>query len=88
MSNTRSVIWPALVAAALFGGSTAVGALGAQLVPPLFMPGLAAEKRAARAAFDAALANHQAVVLEAGEAARDTRQAEQVDQFLSGFHPF
>ena len=31
---------------------------------------------------------YQAVVLEAGEAARDTRQAEQVDQFLSGFHPF
>ncbi len=31
---------------------------------------------------------YQAVVLEAGEAARDARQAEQVDQFLSGFHPF
>jgi hypothetical protein len=31
---------------------------------------------------------YQAVVLEAGDAARDTRQAEQVDQFLSGFHPF
>jgi hypothetical protein len=31
---------------------------------------------------------YQAVVLEAGDAARDARQAEQVDQFLSGFHPF
>lgn len=31
---------------------------------------------------------YQAVVLESGDAARDTRQAEQVDQFLSGFHPF
>lgn len=31
---------------------------------------------------------YQAVVLEAGDAARDTRQAEQVDQFLTGFHPF
>lgn len=31
---------------------------------------------------------YQAVVLEAGDAARDTRQAEQVDQFLGGFHPF
>ncbi|SDC40766.1 hypothetical protein SAMN05216345_102172 [Cupriavidus sp. YR651] len=31
---------------------------------------------------------YQAVVLESGDAARDGRQAEQVDQFLSGFHPF
>lgn len=31
---------------------------------------------------------YQAVVLEAGDAARDARQAEQVEQFLTGFHPF
>lgn len=31
---------------------------------------------------------YQAVVLEAGEAARDRRQSEQVGQFLDGFHPF
>lgn len=31
---------------------------------------------------------YQAVVLEAGDAARDQRQAEQVEQFLTGFHPF
>ncbi|MGO4576382.1 hypothetical protein AB4Z48_10070 [Cupriavidus sp. 2TAF22] len=31
---------------------------------------------------------YQAVVLEAGDAARDQRQAEQVDQFLTSFHPF
>ena len=31
---------------------------------------------------------YQAVVLEAGEAALDRRQAEQVEQFLSGFHPY
>ncbi|GJG95954.1 hypothetical protein [Cupriavidus pauculus] len=31
---------------------------------------------------------YQAVVLEAGDAARDSRQAEQVEQFLTGFHPF
>jgi len=31
---------------------------------------------------------YQAVVVEAGDAARDARQAEQVDQFLTGFHPF
>lgn len=31
---------------------------------------------------------YQAVVLEAGDAATDSRQAEQVEQFLTGFHPF
>ncbi|WP_454762684.1 hypothetical protein [Cupriavidus campinensis] len=31
---------------------------------------------------------YQAVVLESGAAARDTRQAEHVEQFLTGFHPF
>ncbi|MGF2507392.1 hypothetical protein ACQUWY_17260, partial [Ralstonia pseudosolanacearum] len=31
---------------------------------------------------------YQAVVLESGEAARDTRQQEQVDQFLASFHPY
>lgn len=31
---------------------------------------------------------YQAVVLESGDAARDTRQQEQVDQFLSSFHPY
>jgi hypothetical protein len=31
---------------------------------------------------------YQAVVLEAGDAARDQRQAEEVGQFLEGFHPY
>jgi hypothetical protein len=31
---------------------------------------------------------YQAVVLESGDAARDARQQEQVDQFLSSFHPY
>lgn len=31
---------------------------------------------------------YQAVVLESGDAARDASQAEQVEQFLGGFHPF
>lgn len=31
---------------------------------------------------------YQAVVLESGDAALDRRQAEQVEQFLSGFHPY
>ena len=31
---------------------------------------------------------YQAVVLESGDAARDGRQQEQVDQFLTSFHPY
>lgn len=31
---------------------------------------------------------YQAVVLESGDAARDTRQQEQVEQFLASFHPY
>ena len=54
----------ALTAGALFGGS-AVWSLVGQLKQPLFNPGLPAEKRAALAAFDAAAANYQSVVLEA-----------------------
>ncbi|MBX3715960.1 MAG: efflux transporter outer membrane subunit [Burkholderiales bacterium] len=69
----------ALTAAALFGGGTAVGGLVAQLVQPLFRPGLAAEKRAALAAFDAAVANHQAVVLDAFRGVADSLRAVESD---------
>jgi hypothetical protein len=31
---------------------------------------------------------YQAVVLESGDAARDARQQEQVEQFLASFHPY
>ncbi|KAF7963640.1 hypothetical protein AWV80_07625 [Cupriavidus sp. UYMU48A] len=31
---------------------------------------------------------YQAVVLESGEGARDQRHAEQIEQFLGGFHPY
>lgn len=55
----------ALTAGALFGGGSAVWSLVGQLTQPLFNPGLPAEKRAALAAFDAAAANYQSVVLEA-----------------------
>ncbi|MBV6271897.1 efflux transporter outer membrane subunit [Alcaligenaceae bacterium CGII-47] len=55
----------ALSTGALFGGSSAVWSLVSQLTQPLFNPGLPAEKRAALAAFDAAAANYQSVVLEA-----------------------
>lgn len=55
----------ALTAGALFGSGSAIWSLVGQLTQPLFNPGLPAEKRAALAAFDAAAANYQTVVLEA-----------------------
>lgn len=55
----------ALSSGALFGAGSAVWALVSQLTQPLLNPGLPAEKRAALAAFEAAAANYQAVVLEA-----------------------
>ncbi|MCB1843384.1 MAG: efflux transporter outer membrane subunit, partial [Halioglobus sp.] len=54
----------ALSAGALFGEGSAVWSLIGQLTQPLFNPGLPAEKRASLAAFDAAAANYQGVVLE------------------------
>jgi len=54
----------ALTTGALFGSGSAIWSLVGQLTQPLFDPGLPAEKRAARAAFDAAAANYQNVVLE------------------------
>lgn len=53
-----------LTTEALFGGSSAIWSLVGQLTQPLFHPGLPAEKRAALAAFDAAAANYQYVVLD------------------------
>ncbi len=55
----------ALSTGALFGSGSAVWSLVGQLTQPLFNPGLPAEKRASLAAFDAAAANYQSVVLEA-----------------------
>lgn len=54
----------ALTTGALFGSGSAVWNLVGQLTQPLFNPGLPAEKRAALAAFEAAAANYQVVVLE------------------------
>lgn len=53
-----------LTTGALFGSGSAIWSLFGQLTQPLFNPGLPAEKRAALAAFDAAAANYQNVVLE------------------------
>lgn len=65
----------ALSTGALFGGGSAVWSLIGQLTQPLFNPGLPAEKRASLAAFDAAAANYQSVVLEALRNVADVLQA-------------
>lgn len=65
----------ALTTGALFGGSSAVWSLVEQLTQPLFDPGLPAENRAALAAFDAAAANYQSVVLEALRSVADVLRA-------------
>lgn len=69
----------ALTTGALFGGGSAVWGLVAQLTQPLFNPGLPAEKRAALAAFDAAAANYQSVVLESMRNVADTLRAVESD---------
>lgn len=66
-------------AGALFGSGSAVWSLVGQLTQPLFNPGLPAEKRAALAAFDAAAANDQGVVLEALRNVADALRAVEND---------
>lgn len=69
----------ALTAGALFGGGSAIWSLVGQLTQPMFNPGLPAEKRAALAAFDAAAANYQSVVLESLRKVADTLRAVEND---------
>lgn len=69
----------ALTTGALFGGGSAVWSLVGQLTQPLFNPGLPAEKRAALAAFDAAAANYQNVVLESLRNVADALRAVEND---------
>ena len=69
----------ALTTGALFGSSSAVWNVVGQLTQPLFNPGLPAEKRAALAAFDAAAANYQGVVLEALRNVADALRAVEND---------
>lgn len=69
----------ALTNSALFGEGTAVWGLLGQLTQPLFNLGLSAEKRAALAAFDAAAANYQTVVLEALRNVADVLRALEYD---------
>jgi outer membrane protein TolC len=65
----------ALTTGALFGSGSLIWSLAGQLTQPLFKPGLAAEKRAALAGFEAARANYQAVVLEALRQVADVLRA-------------
>lgn len=69
----------ALTTGALFGSGSAVWSLVGQLTQPLFNPGLPAEKRAALAAFDAAAANYQGVVLGALRDVADALRAVEND---------
>lgn len=69
----------ALTTAALFGPGTLIWNFLGQLTQPLFNPGLSAEKRAALAAFDAAAANYQNVVLESLRNVADILRALQYD---------
>ncbi len=69
----------ALTTDALFGSGSLVWSLVGQLTQPLINPGLAAEKRAALAVFDAAAANYQGVVLEAMRDVADALRAMEND---------
>lgn len=69
----------ALSAGALFGSGSAVWSLVAQLTQPLFDRGLPAQKRASLAAFDAAAANYQSVVLESLREVADILRAVEND---------
>lgn len=76
----------ALTTGALFGSGSAVWSLVGQLTQPLFNPGLPAEKRAALAAFDAAAANYQGVVLEALRNVSDVLQELDSDAQILAAH--
>ena len=69
----------ALSGGTLFGGGSAVWSLVGQLTQPLFKPGLPAERRAALAAFHAAAANYQSVVLESLRGVADVLRALEYD---------
>jgi len=63
----------------MFGGASAMWSLVRQLTQPLFNRGLSTEKRAALAAFDAAAANYQSVVLASLRNVADTLRAVEND---------
>ena len=69
----------ALTTSALFGGSAAVWSVLGQISQPLFNASLPAERRAAQAALEAAIANYQRVVLEALRNVADALSAAEQD---------
>ncbi|ALT00536.1 RND transporter [Lacimicrobium alkaliphilum] len=69
----------AMTTASLFSSGSSVWNLVGQLTQPLFNRGLPAEKRAAQAAFDAATANYQSVVLESFRNVADVLRAVEND---------
>lgn len=69
----------ALTTSALFGGAAAVWSVAGQLSQPLFNAGLPAERRAAQAALDAAVAGYQRVVLDALRSVADALRAVEQD---------
>lgn len=69
----------ALTPASLFSGPSSIWNLLGQLTQPLFNPGLDAERRAAQAAFEAAAAGYQRVVLEALRNVADALRAVEHD---------
>ncbi|MHB8839327.1 MAG: TolC family protein, partial [Gemmatimonadaceae bacterium] len=75
LSLSASLGSQALSSGALFGAGSAIYALVGQLTQPLLNAGLPAEKRAALAAFEAAAANYQVVVLEALRSVADVLRA-------------
>jgi NodT family efflux transporter outer membrane factor (OMF) lipoprotein len=76
---SASLATQTLVAGALFGPGSAIWNVLGQLTQPLFNPALPAEKRAALAAFDAAAANYQSVVLESLRNVADVLRALESD---------
>lgn len=69
----------ALTPASLFSGPSSIWSLLGQLTQPLFNPGLESERRAAQAAFEAAAAGYQRVVLEALRNVADALRAVEHD---------
>lgn len=69
----------ALTLGSLFGSGSLVWSLAGSLAQPLFDPGLPAQKRAALAAFDAAAAHYQGVVLDSLRDVADVLRALDLD---------
>ena len=79
LTISASIGSQALATSALFGGAAAVWGAAGQLTQPLLNAGLPAERRAAQAAFSAAQARYQQVVLAALRDVADALRAVELD---------